>query len=807
MADHAPDLPKRFLSLRWQVLIAFSLVLILVNAALAILAREQALNQFAFQQQLVREQQARQLRAIMHEREQEMSKLAPLIPLLGSSNALSLTEQLRVALETHGALLDLEWDINSVFWLAPDGAVPLRWPEGSAPAPPALRARVREQPEQSLSMLGCVEGCAQYLATPLLWRGQFAGTLVLRRSLADALLAFHALTGAEVAVALGDGAAHRHESSPLDDTPFPAITHPARSLAVLRAAGESLWQLPGHSSLSIGLGGQWFDLFRVAGLAPGVDAYVINEVSAQRAAIQEATRDSLLLGLLGLILSESLLLIFMTAPLSRLREFSAALPLLAEQAYARLRARLGEQSPSHWLPRDEIDLMSETIHEVTNRMERLQHDREQAEDRLAWLANHDALTQLLNRRRFNEEFARILDQALRYGHQGALILLDLDAFKEVNELSGHYVGDDLLMRVAERLGQLTRPSDLLARLGGDEFALVLPEASLQEALDCAEQVKAAIHGLRLHSRNRQHSVSASIGIVLFPEHGHEPMDLLANADLAMYQAKHRGRDRWWLFSEQESGREQIDERILWRDRIAEALREDRFALHGQPIQCIESGDIHHLEVLVRMLDGGGDIIPPGRFIPVAEKTGQIQDIDRWVLGRALQALADNRSLRLAVNLSASALDDPSLILFLERSLATLDINPARLSFEITETLAIESLASAIRLMRQIQALGCRFALDDFGSGYASYAYLRQLPVDDIKIDGCFIRDLATNRQDRLFVNAITDMAHGMGKCVVAEYVETAEILAILADLGVDYAQGYHIARPQPLPSAPPQSRS
>ncbi|MBN2887051.1 MAG: EAL domain-containing protein [Chromatiaceae bacterium] len=804
-------MPKRFLSLRWQVLIAFSLVLILVNAALAILAREQALNQFAFQQQLVREQQARQLRAIMREREQEMSKLAPLIPLLGPVNAPSLTEQLRVALETHGALLDLEWDINSVFWLAPDGAVPLLWPEGSAPPPPALRARVREQPEQSLSMLGCVEGCAQYLATPLLWRGHFAGTLVLRRSLADALIAFHALTGAEIAIALGEEHEAEIDRVVVSGFPepahFPVMTHPERTLALLRAAGESLAGRIPEEPLTIALGAHWFEIFRVAALAPGVDAYVINEVSAQRAAIQEATRDSLLLGLMGLILSESLLLIFMTAPLSRLREFSAALPLLAEQAYGRLRARLGEQRPSHWLPRDEIDLMSETIHEVTNRMERLQHDRAQAEDRLAWLANHDALTQLLNRRRFNEEFARILDQALRYGHQGALILLDLDAFKEVNELSGHYVGDDLLMRVAERLAQLTRPSDLLARLGGDEFALVLPEASLQEALDCAANVKAAIHGLRLHSRHRQHSVTASIGIVLFPEHGHEPMDLMANVDLAMYQAKHRGRDRWWLFSEQESGREQIDERILWRDRIAEALREDRFELHGQPIQCIESGDIHHFEALVRMLDEDGDIIAPARFIPVAEKTGQIQDIDRWVLSRALQALAGNRSLRLAVNLSASALDDPSIILMLEHSLETLDINPARLSFEITETLAIESLASAIRLMRQIQALGCRFALDDFGSGYASYAYLRQLPVDDIKIDGCFIRDLATNRQDRLFVNAITDMAHGMGKCVVAEYVETAEILAILAELGVDYAQGYHIGRPQPLPSVPPQSRS
>ncbi len=798
---HGSTPPRPFFSLRWKALIALSLVLVVVNASLALLANARSVGQFDLQQSQVRDQQGRQLRALLEQRGREMTRLASLVPLFGPSGAPNLDAQLEQALDVNAVLLDLEWDIRSVHWITPAGAAAITWPEDAQEIPAEFLARITRVPERTASFLSCRPGCIQYQATPLLWQGVFAGTLVLGRSLADVLLAFNALTGAEIAIDLTNGTARRLDPGGGDYLAFAAISYPAQSLPVLRAAGPSLLRLASDDAAEpvlIEHDGGWFEIFRIDALAPGVDAYVINGVTEQRRAIRDATRDSLLLGMLGLLVSETLLLMIMKPPLYRLRDLARALPLLAEKRYADLNERLAGFGTSA-LPRDEITLMVETVRRLTERMKRLQQDHEQAQERLVWLADHDPLTRLTNRRRFNEDFERIVDQAVRYGHQGALLFLDLDEFKDVNDLSGHQVGDALLQRVAEQLRGMTQSSDLLARLGGDEFALVLPEAAAQDAVTCAECLQEAIRFVTVREQGRQHRISASIGIVIFPDQGRDIPQLLANADLAMYQAKDRGRGRWHLFTDQDSGREQLDARILWREQIAEALTHDRFELHVQPIIEIATGETCHMEALLRMRDHRGDMIFPDRFIPVAEKTGQIQAIDHWVLAQALRLLAERPGLRLAINLSANAMDDPVILSTLEHLLERDQLAPSRIAFEITETAAINCLGSARRLMQRIQALGCRFALDDFGSGYASYAYLRQLPVDDIKIDGSFIRDLERSREDRIFVKAITDMAHGMGKRVIAEFVESAEVLSILEDLGVDYAQGYYFARPSPLP--------
>nr|WP_242470701.1 EAL domain-containing protein [Thiocystis violacea] len=776
------------------------MLLLAVNASLAFIANHQSVRQFESRQSHVRDQQARQLRAMLSERGQEMSKLASLVPLLGPREADSLSERLRLALDTNGAVLDLEWDIRSVHWLGTAGETLIAWPDGVPRIPAELRATIEQAPESVASVLACRPACGQFQAIPLLWRGVFAGSLVLERSLADALLTFNALTGAEIAIDVVDPARGHDRLDPeaagyLD---FPVITFPEQSRPVLRAAGRALLESSrsGDPILTRHAGG-WFEIFRIPGLAEGVDAYVINDVTEQRLGIQATTRKSLLIGALGLLLSELLLLMIMQAPLRRLKHLATALPLLAERRYLDLRDRLARFGGTR-IADDEIDLMVATVGRLTERMETLQQDREQAEARLLWLSDHDPLTRLMNRRRFKEDFTRIVDQATRYGHQGALLFLDLDEFKDVNDLNGHQVGDSLLQRVAEELRGITQPSDLLARLGGDEFALVLPEASLEEATAHADAAQRAIRSITLSEQGRQHRISASIGIARFPAHGSEIPELMANADLAMYQAKEHGRGRWHLFSAQEPVREQLDARILWKEQIAEALRDERFALYFQPIIDIRTGVPCHMEALLRMIDYRGAVIGPDRFIPIAEKTGQIQAIDQWILTKALGVLARHGEIRLAINLSASAMDDPTILTTLQRLLSEYRITPSRLSFEVTETVAIGSLSRAARLMRSIQELGCRFALDDFGSGYASYAYLRQLPVDDIKIDGAFIRDLPSNREDRIFVKAVTDMAHGMDRRVIAEFVETEEVLEILRELGVDCAQGYLFGKPAPL---------
>jgi diguanylate cyclase (GGDEF)-like protein len=792
----------RFLSLRWKALTALSLVLVLVNTSLAYLAYRQSARQFELQQADVRERQGRQLRDMVDEHAEEMSRLASLVPLMGPNPPLAeLSSQLAEALGTNGAMLDLEWDVRSVHWLSPKGESSITWPEDVDALPPELMARIERSPEAHTALLSCQSECRQYLATPLLWKGSFGGSLILARSLADSLLAFHELTGADVAIVPG-GPEPRASATAARATPeavrFPAITHGERSAPILSKVADALLsQQRVGEPMIVQRGGAWYEVFRIPDLGQGIDALIVNDVTAQQDAIGQAIRFSIAIGIIGLILSEGLLLFMLKQPLSRLRGIASALPLLAENRYRDLRERLPRSRQTRVVA-DEMDLMVDTVGGLTDRMESLQRDREQAEARLVWLADHDPLTQLFNRRRFHADFERVLDQAARFGHQGAVLYFDLDQFKDVNDISGHQVGDALLQRVAEQLQTLTRPCDILARLGGDEFAWLLPEATAEQAIEVAERAQRIIRSIVMHARSRRHQVSASIGIVLFPEQGRETHQLMANADLAMYQAKEKGRGRWHIFSQEDQSRERADARVLWGQHIAEALIQDRFELRFQPIVEVATGRIVHYEALLRMRDAQGAMVYPDRFVPVAEKTGQIQAIDHWVLSHALGIMNARPDLHLSVNLSANAMDDPLLLPDIEQLLKRFAVEPLRLTFEITETAAINSVLRATRLMRGIQRLGCRFALDDFGSGYASYAYLRQLPVDDVKVDGAFIRNLSRSREDRIFVKAITDIAHGMGKRVIAEFVEDGEILRVLAELGVDFAQGYHFGRPVPL---------
>ncbi len=265
-----------------------------------------------------------------------------------------------------------------------------------------------------------------------------------------------------------------------------------------------------------------------------------------------------------------------------------------------------------------------------------------------------------------------------------------------------------------------------------------------------------------------------------------------------FRPRRRGAGAGTCSRSDDRAREQADARVTWRDKIAEGLRDDRFQLHFQPIVAIATGAIEHWEALLRLHDTRGDLVYPDRFIPVAEKTGQIQAIDHWVMATPSGSWAGTRACGSRSICPAAPWMTTRFSRTSNACLRSIACRPTRLTFEVTETVAVASLARATELMRGIQRLGCRFALDDFGSGYASYAYLRQLPVDEVKIDGAFIRDLATNREDRIFVKAITDMAHGMGKRVTAEFVENAAIYAVLGELGVDCAQGYYLGRPSPM---------
>jgi diguanylate cyclase (GGDEF)-like protein len=431
-------------------------------------------------------------------------------------------------------------------------------------------------------------------------------------------------------------------------------------------------------------------------------------------------------------------------------------------------------------------------------------ERRSLEDQLRHLADHDPLTGLLNRRSFERELERHVAYVERYGPKGAAIVLDLDHFKTINDTLGHSAGDELIVRVAHTLRSRLRESDVLARLGGDEFAILLPEASPEEADGVADAVLEAVRTLAVPTATgRTRTVTASLGMARF-DAGHRLTgeEVLVNADLAMYDAKEAGRDQLATYAAPEQQETRLEARMSWADMIRDALAEDRFVLHAQPIVDLATGEVTQYELLLRMRGSDGELISPAAFLPVAERFDLMAAIDRWVVTRAIQMVGAERrrgrDLVVEVNISGRSAGDPELLALIEQELTASDVDPGQIIFEITETIAVSNIPRAQHFAARLADLGCRFALDDFGAGFGSFYYLKHLPFDYLKIDGEFVRHSAVDTTDQLVIQAVVDIARGLGKRTVAEHVGDRETAALLRRMGVDHAQGFHLGEPAPL---------
>ncbi|MDH3538161.1 MAG: EAL domain-containing protein, partial [Gammaproteobacteria bacterium] len=422
-------------------------------------------------------------------------------------------------------------------------------------------------------------------------------------------------------------------------------------------------------------------------------------------------------------------------------------------------------------------------------------------EQLNYQATHDPLTDLVNRREFELRLARVVKSCRDDSSEHALCYIDLDQFKVVNDTCGHDAGDELLRQIAALLQDKVRKRDTIARLGGDEFGLLLERCTLNQANRVAETVRGAIDDFRFMWAGRNFRLGASIGVIPIDFSSGNIANVMRSADAACYTAKDAGRNRIHTYSEDSfevAQRHQEMQRIV---EINHAFDEGRFMLCQQPIRSLKSAQDEHAqfcELLVRMVDEAGFPILPANFLPTAERYNLATQIDTWVVNAALDWLASNPALRCTINLSGMSIADETFLRLVLDLIDRKAVDANRICFEITETAAIQNLSKANHFIQHLRDCGCFFALDDFGSGLSSFAYLKTLPVDFLKIDGFFVRDMVEDRISYELVKSINDIGQVMGKRTIAEFVENEATLDALREIGVDYAQGFWIARPEPI---------
>lgn len=447
-------------------------------------------------------------------------------------------------------------------------------------------------------------------------------------------------------------------------------------------------------------------------------------------------------------------------------------------------------------------------------------ERKMMEEKLRWQATHDHLTGLYNRRYYESHLEQEINKVHRSGIMSAVVYLDLDRFKYVNDTAGHEVGDQLLIDLSQELNKHLRRSDVAARIGGDEFALILNNVDEKLATGIADEIRLSLANLRVHHEDKVYHVNASFGVAMMDMPNLTAGDLMANADIACHISKRMGRNQTHLYEKSSDERNAMGSELGWSTRIKEALDKDKFVLHYQPIMRMKDVDLINLpaqdgvlwqrhinehnkvysyEVLVRMINDDGEINYPDSFIPTAERFNLMTDIDMWVLENALQELVSTglsgSQMHLSINISGNTVDSDDSLDRIKGLIEKYNISPGSLTFEVTETCAIASLEQANDFISELRRIGCRFSLDDFGSGFCSFSQLKNLPTDYVKIDGQFVRSMARGATDRAIVTAMNDVAHSLGRYTVAEYVESPEIVRLLKICGVDKIQGNYISEP------------
>lgn len=422
-------------------------------------------------------------------------------------------------------------------------------------------------------------------------------------------------------------------------------------------------------------------------------------------------------------------------------------------------------------------------------------DRKKAEMQLSHLATHDTLTNLYNRHYFDKELARLAETARSQGNIHSLLYLDLDHFKVINDTQGHHQGDIILKEVADSILSIKRESDVFCRVGGDEFALLLPRTARQEARELGQQICVLLQQGHYQFDERVYKISCSVGAAEINGEQSQPETYLQQADIALYVAKKRGRNLVHVFEKSDKETEDFQISVQWVQVLQEAISKDQLILHFQPVVDSITREVCYFEALVR-LEVDGKLIFPGEFIPALERVEDMNLLDHQVVSKAIEMISDNRVLqKVAINLSAQAFSDERLLPLVKEKLEQFAVRPEQIIFEVTESASLTNLVATQEMIQKLMVLGCEFSIDDFGTGFSTFSYLKQLPANCIKIDGSFVKDMINNPIDRALVKSICEVARTLNKTTVAEFVEDEDIALALQKLGVDYLQGYHICKP------------
>ncbi len=428
-------------------------------------------------------------------------------------------------------------------------------------------------------------------------------------------------------------------------------------------------------------------------------------------------------------------------------------------------------------------------------------------EQLSHQASHDALTGLVNRREFEVRLNQAINNAHVERSQYALLYLDLDQFKIINDMGGHIAGDELLKQLAGMMKKMLRESDTLARLGGDEFGILLDGCPITKARDIAEDVRNAVEKFQFYWEGKVYNVGVSIGIYMINEDAASTADVMSAVDTACYTAKDLGRNRIEVY---QAGNNELVKRrneMYWSQRLNAAIKENKLCLFGQEIKPINGSPTNkrYIEVLLRLVDTGNQLIPPTIFMPAAERFSLTNALDKWVINNTLHSIAAmdfdhtlDGGWQFGINLSAQSINTHEMVGFIISAFDKTGVNPKLIRFEVTESMAISHLAIARRFITLLKGLGCQFALDDFGKGLSSFTYLKHIPVDAIKIDGNFVKDIVDDKISSAFIDAINQIAHVMGIETIAEYVENEAIYTAILKTKVDYVQGHYISQPQPF---------